>query len=111
MLENVLEARRLVVVSPKMTVLPAAPGTPFQIWMFTWLMLEVVPEPVWYAHSVTDSRRQVWPVGTVKSSATRLLADCCWPKPKMVRPAAVWRALASAPPEPPPGCVISGPLL
>src|ERR1051326_4879823 len=63
---------RLDVVSPKTTVLPASPGRPFQMRMFTPLKGEVGPvAPIWYAYRVTASTRQPGFVVTTKSSASR----------------------------------------
>ncbi|OPZ55270.1 MAG: hypothetical protein BWY91_01141 [bacterium ADurb.BinA028] len=47
MLVKLLPARRLVVVSPKTTLLPLAPGGPSQMRRLTWLIVLVVVEPVW----------------------------------------------------------------
>jgi hypothetical protein len=61
---------RLVLVSPNTTLLPASPGTPFQMRSVAPLT-GALSAPGWYAKSCMPARRQVCPVGTVKSSASR----------------------------------------
>jgi hypothetical protein len=45
-LENAVDAKRFVVVSPK-TMVPPAFGGPFQIWTRALLNVLVVEDPVW----------------------------------------------------------------
>src|SRR3989304_4719520 len=109
MFEKLVLASRLVAMSPQITVPPPL-GGPFQSLTWTALMVEVVVDPVWYPKKVIWVRPQPG-AGTVKSSATLLLLAIWWPKPSVVMLRLVtWSRLASAPPAPPPGCVIRGPL-